>query len=148
MVRKSILVYDLLRTEQPPQGFSEREIIEQISGRHDITVGKGLRRQVAVALRRGLDFGILAKKNNRFRFDPDNANVTSAKRKVTTRKSRSKKKKNGKKKRTTKTSRRSSSVRNKNRKQGKSVPQPMLPKSWLPNRRNIMHEPLPRVKKI
>ncbi|XP_078040076.1 uncharacterized protein LOC144471665 [Augochlora pura] len=147
MVRKSILVYDLLRTEQPPQGFSEREIVEQISGRHDIVAGKGLRRQVAVALRRGVDFGILAKKNNRFRFDPDNAKVAGVNRKVATRKPGSKKR-SGKKKKTTKTNRRPSTVRNKNRKQGKSVPQPLLPKSWLPGRRNIAHEPMPKVKKI
>lgn len=67
MVRKSVLVYDLLRTQQPQDGFSEKEIVEQISNTHNIVAGKGLRRQVAVALRRGVDFGILAKKNNKFR---------------------------------------------------------------------------------
>lgn len=68
MVRKSILVYDLLRTEQPEEGFTEKEIVEQISNKHDIMPGKSLRKQVAVALRRGVDFGIIAKKNNKFRF--------------------------------------------------------------------------------
>lgn len=68
MVRKSILVYDLLRTEQPEEGFTEKEIVEQISNKHDIMPGKALRKQVAVALRRGVDFGIIAKKNNKFRF--------------------------------------------------------------------------------
>lgn len=67
MVRKSVLVYDLLRTEQSQEGFSEKEIVEQICNKHDIVAGKGLRRQVAVALRRGIDFGILAKKNNKYR---------------------------------------------------------------------------------
>lgn len=41
--------------------------VSLISDKHDIAAGKGLRRQVAVALRRGLDFGIIAKKKNRFR---------------------------------------------------------------------------------
>lgn len=68
MVRKSILVYDLLRSEQPSDGFTEKEIVEQISAKHDILAGKALRKQVAVALRRGVDFGIIAKKNNRFRW--------------------------------------------------------------------------------
>lgn len=68
MVRKSILVYDLLRTEQPEEGFTEKEIVEQISNKHDIMPGKALRKQVAVALRRGVDFGIIAKKNNKFRL--------------------------------------------------------------------------------
>jgi len=67
MVRRSALVYDLLRTEQPPDGFSKKEILTHISDKYDIAVGKTLRRDVAVALRRGLDFGILAKKRNKFR---------------------------------------------------------------------------------
>lgn len=67
MVRRAALVYDLLRTEQPPDGFSKKEILTHISDKYDIAVGKTLRRDVAVALRRGLDFGILAKKRNKFR---------------------------------------------------------------------------------
>ncbi|KOC61235.1 hypothetical protein WH47_06721 [Habropoda laboriosa] len=67
MVRKSILVYDLLRTEQPEEGFTEKEIVQQISNKLDISAGKGLRKQVTVALRRGLDFGILTRSNNKFR---------------------------------------------------------------------------------
>lgn len=67
MVRKSILVYDLLRSEQPEDGFTEKEIVELISNKHDIMAGKSLRKQVTVALRRGLDFGIIAKKNNKFK---------------------------------------------------------------------------------
>ncbi|XP_076683486.1 uncharacterized protein LOC143376731 [Andrena cerasifolii] len=67
MVRKSVLVYDLLRTKQSQEGFSEKEIIEQICDKHDIVAGKALRSQVAVALRRGIDFGILTKKNNKYR---------------------------------------------------------------------------------
>lgn len=68
MVRRSVLVYDLLRTEQPPDGFSEKEILTHLSDKYDITASKTLRRDVAVALRRGLDFGILAKKRNKFRY--------------------------------------------------------------------------------
>lgn len=67
MVRRSVLVYDLLRTEQPPDGFSQKEILTHISDKYDIAAGKTLQRDVAVALRRGLDFGILAKRRNKFR---------------------------------------------------------------------------------
>ncbi|XP_034184256.1 uncharacterized protein LOC117606201 [Osmia lignaria lignaria] len=150
MVRKSFLVYELLRTEQPQDGFSEKEIVEQISNKHDIMAGKGLRRQVAVALRRGLDFGILAKKNNKFRFDPDNAKTTIMKRRTTLRKSRSKKKKKNNKRAAktkrsnTKSGKKSGTKQNQNR----SVPPPRLPKTWVPNRRNLADEPLSKVKKI
>lgn len=68
MVRRSVLVYDLLRTEQQPYGFSQKEIIKHISENYNIAAGKTLERDVAVALRRGLDFGILVKKRNRFRY--------------------------------------------------------------------------------
>lgn len=68
MVRRSVLVYDLLRTEQPPDGFSQKEILTHISEKHDIAAGKTLQRDIAVALRRGLDFGILVKRRNKFRF--------------------------------------------------------------------------------
>lgn len=68
MVRRSVLVYDLLRTEQPPDGFSQKEILTHISEKYDIAAGKTLQRDIAVALRRGLDFGILAKKRNKFRY--------------------------------------------------------------------------------
>lgn len=67
MVRRSVLVYDLLRTEQPLDGFSQKEILTHISSKYDIAAGKTLQRDVALALRRGLDFGILAKKRNKFR---------------------------------------------------------------------------------
>lgn len=67
MVRRSVLVYDLLRNEQPPDGFSQKEILTHISSKYDIAAGKTLQRDVALALRCGLDFGILAKKRNKFR---------------------------------------------------------------------------------
>ncbi|XP_025163627.1 uncharacterized protein LOC112590646 [Harpegnathos saltator] len=67
MVRRSVLVYDLLRTEQPPDGFSQKEILTHISSKYDIVASKTLQRDVALALRHGLDFGILAKKRNKFR---------------------------------------------------------------------------------
>lgn len=68
MVRRSVLVYDLLRTEQPAAGFSQKEIITHISENYNIAAGKTLKRDIAVALRRGLDFGILVKKRNKFRY--------------------------------------------------------------------------------
>ncbi|XP_026670274.1 uncharacterized protein LOC113464483 [Ceratina calcarata] len=147
MVRKSVLVYDLLRTEQPEEGFSEKEIIEQISNKHNITAGKALRKQVTVALRRGLDFGILAKRNKKFRFDPDGGKANFVKRRmVPVRRVRSQRKKN--EKRPTKTRPRSKSGRSKKRKQSSTTPNANVPKSWVPNRRNLTDEPLSKVKKI
>ncbi|XP_043508499.1 uncharacterized protein LOC122527947 [Frieseomelitta varia] len=147
MARKSILVYDLLKTEQPPEGFTEREIVEQISTKHDIMAGKTLRKQVSVALRRGVDFGIIAKKNNKFRFDPDSAKVSTTRRQTSSRKKARGKSKSRTVKRTTKTQQRSS-TKNKNRNQKRPVPQPNLPKSWTPSKRNLADEPLSKVKKI
>jgi len=67
MVRRSVLVYDFLRTEQPADGFSQKEIAMHLSGQYDIAPGKTLHRDIAIALRRGLDFGILSKKGKKFR---------------------------------------------------------------------------------
>lgn len=69
MVHRSILVYDLLRNEQSIlDGFSKTEILTRIRDKYDIAVSKTLRRDVALALRRGLDFGILTKKRHKFRY--------------------------------------------------------------------------------
>ncbi|XP_018375246.1 PREDICTED: uncharacterized protein LOC108769010 [Trachymyrmex cornetzi] len=163
MVRRSALVYDLLRTEQPPDGFSKKEILTHISDKYDIAVGKALRRDITVALRRGLDFGILAKKRNKFRFNPDFYQTTNSRRNLlsaTTRKNMNtkKKKRNSKKKTTGKSNvtkerrqqrRRSSNRgRSRDRKQSNPVPQPKLPRppSWSPKRRLLIEEPIPKVK--
>ncbi|CAL7939511.1 unnamed protein product [Xylocopa violacea] len=145
MVRKSSLVYDLLRTEQPQEGFSEKEIVEQISNKHDIVAGKALRKQVAVALRRGLDFGIIAKKSNRYKFDPDGGKINTFRRRASSRKNRTRRKNERK---STKTRQRSNKTGNKNRKQSRSIPQPKLPKTWAPSRRNLTEEPVSKVKKV
>ncbi|KAH0566656.1 uncharacterized protein LOC123268297 [Cotesia glomerata] len=69
MVRKSTLVYDLLRNDRRNGGFSPNEIVERVSQDHNILPGKALKKQISVALRRGIDFGILKRENNRYRFD-------------------------------------------------------------------------------
>lgn len=68
MVRRSTLVYDLLRSERREDGFSPKEIIERVSQDHNIVPGKGLKKQIFVALRRGMDFGILKRENNKYRY--------------------------------------------------------------------------------
>ncbi|KYN42757.1 hypothetical protein ALC56_02559 [Trachymyrmex septentrionalis] len=161
MVRRSALVYDLLRTEQPSDGFSKKEILTHISDKYDIVVGKTLRRDVTVALRRGLDFGILAKKRNKFRFNPDFYQTTNSRRNIlsaTTRKNTNtkKRKRNSKKKATgrsniTKGQQRRRSPnrgRGRDRKQLNPEPQPKLPRppSWSPKRRLLIAEPIPKVK--
>lgn len=62
------MVYELLKSERRDDGFTPKEIIDRVSQTYDITAGKALRKQVAVALRRGIDFGIIARKNNKYRF--------------------------------------------------------------------------------
>ncbi|XP_071632092.1 uncharacterized protein [Temnothorax longispinosus] len=159
MVRRSALVYDLLRTEQPPDGFSKKEILTHISDKYDIAVGKTLRRDVAVALRRGLDFGILAKKRNKFRFDPDFHQTTNSRRNIVRTNTRTKKRKRSSKKKATGRSnatkgrrqqrRRSPNRdRGRDRKQSSPVPRPKLPRppSWSPKRRLLIEEPIPKVK--
>lgn len=193
MVRKSILVYDLLRTEQPEEGFTEKEIVEQISNKHDIMPGKSLRKQVAVALRRGVDFGIIAKKNNKFRFksqsnvlfffflslshrsnestiekymcarihdfprgasrfDPDTAKGNISRRTSLRRNTNRGRNKKRSAKRATKArnerKRQGERKNAKSRNQKRTLPQPKLPKSWTPNRRNLVDEPVSKVKKI
>ncbi|KYM95486.1 PREDICTED: uncharacterized protein LOC108780217 [Cyphomyrmex costatus] len=169
MVRRSALVYDLLRIEQPPDGFSKKEILTHISDKYDIAVGKALRRDVTVALRRGLDFGILAKKRNKFRFNPDFYQTTNSRRNIlseTARKNTStkKRKRSGKKKATGRSNvtkgrqqqRRRSSNRgkSKDRKQSNSVPRSKSrsklprPPSWSPKRRLLIEEPIPKVKRF
>ncbi|EZA58613.1 hypothetical protein X777_14781 [Ooceraea biroi] len=141
MVRRSALVYDFLRTEQLPDGFSQKEIVTHISSKYDIVAGKTLQKDVAVALRRGLDFGILAKKGNKFRRNTETKK----------RKRNSKKKATGNKSTAAKGQRRQrrrSPTRDRARKQSSSVPRPKLPRppSWSPKRRYLAEEPIPKVK--
>ncbi|KAL0118550.1 hypothetical protein PUN28_009308 [Cardiocondyla obscurior] len=162
MARRAALVYHLLRTEQPPDGFSTKEILTRVSDKYDIALGKTLRRDVAIALRRGLDFGILAKKRNKFRFDPGFHQTTNLKRNIVRRKAdrgRTKNRKGKSKKATGRSNaakgrrqqRRQSRSRNRDRKQSNPVPCPKLPTtppSWSPKRRLLIEEPIPRVKRV
>ena len=68
MVRKSVLVYDLLKSEKPEDGFTENEIMNRLQVKHGLNPGKGIRRQISVALRRGIDYGILVKKAKKYRL--------------------------------------------------------------------------------
>ncbi|XP_020291777.1 uncharacterized protein LOC109858689 [Pseudomyrmex gracilis] len=158
MVRRSILVYDLLCTEQPPDGFTEKEILTHISNKYDIAAGKTLQRDIALALRRGIDYGILAKKRNKFRFDPNFHQTASSSLNNARRNTRTKKKtrRSGKKKTTSRSTaakrrrqrRRSPTRSSRSRKQSSSVPRPTLPRppSWSPKRRNLTEEPIPKMK--
>ncbi|XP_063991611.1 uncharacterized protein LOC135170044 [Diachasmimorpha longicaudata] len=74
MIKKSVLVYDLLRSQRNENGFSPHEILQRVSETHGFTPGKGLRRQINAALKRGMNFGILMKERNRYRYD---LNITS-----------------------------------------------------------------------
>ncbi|XP_018052200.1 PREDICTED: uncharacterized protein LOC108689775 [Atta colombica] len=137
MVRRSVLVYDLLRTEQPPDGFSKKEILTHISNKYDIAIGKVLRRDITVALRRGLDFGILAKKRNKFRFNPDFYQTTNSRRNILSITKRQRQQRQS-----------PNRGRSRDRKQSNPIPQPKLPRppSWSPKRRFLNEEPIPKVK--
>ncbi|KAK1134718.1 hypothetical protein K0M31_007498 [Melipona bicolor] len=82
-----------------------------------------------------------------YQFDPDIAKVSTTRRQTSSRKKARGKSKSRTVKKTAKTHQRSS-TKNKNRNQKRPVPQPNLPKSWTPNKRNLADEPLPKVKKI
>lgn len=49
------------------RAFTMTELVAKLSELHDIAPNKSFRRQVALALRRGLDYGILVKSRNKYR---------------------------------------------------------------------------------
>ncbi|XP_016840437.1 uncharacterized protein LOC103316975 [Nasonia vitripennis] len=55
---------------RPRRGFTKAELVAALSELHGLQPSRRFRRQVALALRRGLDYGILAKSGNEYRFDP------------------------------------------------------------------------------
>ncbi|KYM79816.1 hypothetical protein ALC53_09738 [Atta colombica] len=134
MVRRSVLVYDLLRTEQPPDGFSKKEILTHISNKYDIAIGKVLRRDITVALRRGLDFATTRKNTNTKKKKRNNKKKTTDKSKITKRQRQQRQSPNR--------------GRSRDRKQSNPIPQPKLPRppSWSPKRRFLNEEPIPKVK--
>lgn len=67
MVRKSALIYNLLKS-QNVNGLTKSEIVKLLQEKYDFQPGKSMRQQVDVALRRGLDFGILIKENYKYKF--------------------------------------------------------------------------------
>ncbi|XP_043272261.1 uncharacterized protein [Venturia canescens] len=171
MVRRSSMVYELLKSETRDDGFTPKEIIDRVSQTYDITAGKALRKQVAVALRRGIDFGIIARKNNKYKFDvsslpavtqwvPRKA-IRAANYTVGKGNNASKKKRAGRKMRqrvsgqTPSKSNKSGVKQQKrarswNRKPvGPLPPRPKVPKppNWSPKRRNLSEEPIPKVVK-
>ncbi|XP_066590191.1 uncharacterized protein [Prorops nasuta] len=139
MTRKSILVYDLLRKENP-RDFSRKEILQLISSKYDITPGKGLLRQISTALRRGLDYGIVMRSKNRYRFDTGTLSVPLA----SSKNNKKNKRENirVKKKSVKKPARKKNTVK-------KSDPtrRPILPNppNWSPAKRYLPEEPIPKV---
>ncbi|XP_011306617.1 uncharacterized protein [Fopius arisanus] len=150
MTKKSILVYDLLRSERPDDGFTPKEILHRVSQTHGFTPGKGLRRQINAALKRGIDFGILSKQRNRYKYD---LNVTP----VPIPQAYFPPEKRGKKKRVTKprTQMNRKSTRRTEHSQGpvkrpKDIrPNPTVPPlpNWTPKKRILREEPISKFKK-
>ena len=68
MVRKSILVYKLLKSENAKEGYTENQIINRLKDKYGISPSVGNNRQISIALQRGLDYGILVKKTNKYRL--------------------------------------------------------------------------------
>ncbi|XP_033228289.1 uncharacterized protein LOC117180081 [Belonocnema kinseyi] len=130
MVRKSVLVYDLLRSEKPNVGLTKNEIANRLYAKYGFTPGKGIKRQIGAALRRGMDYGILAKYTNKYRYDLD-----SLKNPLRRKFGKVKKEKVTKKRR---------KVINKEK-----VPMPTVPElpDWTPKRRKLLEEPVSKVKK-
>lgn len=68
MVKRSELIYRFLRLEKKDDGHSVKEIMDNFSERYGITPGKGLKRQIRSTLKKGVDFGVVTRRYNRFRF--------------------------------------------------------------------------------
>ncbi|KAI4487549.1 hypothetical protein M0804_005698 [Polistes exclamans] len=150
-VRRSGLVYELLRTDRSINGLSEKEILQRISERHDIFAGKVLRKQISVALRRGIDFGIIKKRFNKYKFEPGFLVNVSWKNQTSKRKrSRSKRKKGGQTKKGSAKFRKVSTNRKRQTRKGRViVPKPKLParQPWTQEKRDLRKETIPRLVK-
>ncbi|XP_034944265.1 uncharacterized protein [Chelonus insularis] len=144
MVRKSVLVYDLLKSEKRNNGFSPAEIFKRVSEMHNIVPGKGLKKQVDVALRRGIDFGILVKKNKKYIYDshPNDLLNQPTERKAKARKKAAKKSKKHPKKPSTSSKSRRKRAPSSSRKQSHNPPRPRVPPppDWTPKRHSFVGE--------
>ncbi|KAG7200095.1 hypothetical protein KM043_000541 [Ampulex compressa] len=56
------------RSPSRPGAFSEGQIVRHVGRARGLPIDESLRRRVGLALRRGLDFGILAKRRDKFRY--------------------------------------------------------------------------------
>ncbi|KAK0096099.1 hypothetical protein PV326_006457 [Microctonus aethiopoides] len=150
MVRSSTLVYDLLKfVGQQTDGFSSKEILKRVSQAHNITPGKGLKKQINVALRRGIDFGILTRQRNKYRFDSAFPVIS-----VENNEKGKKKKPKKKKAKSSKTKRRKTKTNSKSRGRRITIRKPsqeppprprvMPPPNWAPKKRNLREEPIPK----
>lgn len=68
MVQKSVLIYSLLKSHNINQGLTKKEILKLLQEKYDFSPGKTIRQQIDIALRRGIDFGIVMKKNDKYKF--------------------------------------------------------------------------------
>lgn len=68
MVKRAELIYQLLRNETSNVGQSIKDIMNKMSENYGVTAGKGIKRQIRAALKRGVEFGALTRRYNRYRF--------------------------------------------------------------------------------
>ncbi|XP_058802218.1 uncharacterized protein LOC131670554 [Phymastichus coffea] len=54
-------------------GYSASELVDRLSRMYSLAPSKAFQREVAVALRRGVDYGILVKSRQRYRYDPEHS---------------------------------------------------------------------------
>ncbi|KAI4497462.1 hypothetical protein M0802_007473 [Mischocyttarus mexicanus] len=149
MVRRSALVYELLKTERSINGLSKKEILQRISEKHDIFAGKILRKEITVALKRGLDFGIIKKRFNKYKFNPKIIVKVSSKKPTSNRK-RSTSKRKIKRTKGRNKYRKVSNRKKKRARKGKIiVPKPKLPalQPWTQEKRDLRKETIPRLVK-
>ncbi|XP_024936143.1 uncharacterized protein LOC112493701 [Cephus cinctus] len=150
MGHRLMTIYNLLKAEQIGRdGVSAKKIIDRVCAEYNINLGKGIRRQVLTALRRGVDYGILTKTRNKYRFDPTSSMVAGWKSRKSNRRVRRKSKVKAKanKRRERKKEGRKRVRSNSERRE--KVPRPRVPPAptWTAKKRNLLEEVLPKVRK-
>ncbi|KAL2744653.1 hypothetical protein V1477_007195 [Vespula maculifrons] len=148
MVRRSALVYELLKTDRSIDGLSKKEILLQISQIHNIFAGKVLEKEISVALKRGIDFGIIKKHFNKYRYQTEFF-INDDSKNQTLKWTRSTRKRKRGRTRTSKRRRPLANKKRQTRKRKVTEPKPRLPTlpPWTPEKRDLRKETIPRVVK-
>ncbi|XP_023248403.1 uncharacterized protein LOC111644055 [Copidosoma floridanum] len=119
--------------------YSTSHIVREVSRICAVKPTKTFRRQIEVALRRGVTFGILVKSGNKYKFDPESS--------VSAMKRRWGKKSMAKRQTRVRRQQQPSNNRRSQQNQGTIVPRPTVPPppNWQVKPRNLLDEPITKV---